>query len=821
MAADEVGMLLGIPGEMEKLIETVRDIQCVLSDAEQKQTSSSAIKRWLLQLKDVMYDADDLMDICRIKAEDRHGRYDFLSSSKVSCGIRFLSCFHNPLFAHKIGKRIKDLNSSMDEISKKKSDLGLVELQDVVRPFNTSHEYSDISRQTDPSVALADLVGGKIEEDTDLLVKWLTLEEMSGKENVSAVAIVGMPGIGKTTLAKRVFNDPRIQEVFHLKFWVCVSKDLKGVELLKCIIREAGGNHGAAEERSELVSMLERLVRGKKFILVLDDVWPGSQNVWDDLLRVPMNGGAHGSRLLVTTRDDRVVRFMHAKASHQVEKLLEKDGWCLLIKQVALDETESEILKDIGLELVKKCDGVPLAIKAIGGVLRMKGKNRADWKKIIKSTLWSLADLSSDFPHAFYLSYEDLPSHLKQCFVLCSLYPEDTVFERSELVYLWLAEGFLCDDGALSFLELGIEYYKELIVRNLLEVSGGYYDQICCKMHDLWRSFAGYLGNGDNFIMREGELPSRSEPLLKLRRLSIEGTVVDLDFLNKEKYLRTLLLVYNSMGEFLSNALVSFSHLRIVDLYKSNISSLPDSFCGLVHLRYLDLTGSLLIALPNSIGKLRNLVFLGLGGCLWLSDFPSSIVNLLELRFLSFHNTTIEVFPVGLRKLEKLVELHGFKPDTNNSKGLSSLEDIGNLSQLSKLILCSLEKASDITVAKEAKLKEKGQLKTLILSYTPNQGREDPTTFEEKKVAQDVLNALSPPPSLEILQIIGYFGLQLPNWLHVGINLSNFQFLRFLELTECECISQLPPVGQLPNLDLLRIKRCNISYKYRTRIFIG
>ncbi|KAJ3685005.1 hypothetical protein LUZ61_014169 [Rhynchospora tenuis] len=413
--------------------------------------------------------------------------------------------------------------------------------------------------------------------------------------------------------------------------------------------------------------------------------------------------------------------------------------------------------------------------------------------------------MSSDFNRAFHLSYDDLPPHLKQCFIFCSLYPEDYKFDEKELVYLWLAEGFLCAEGTLSFRELGRDCYNELILRNLLEVVPWYFNRSVCKMHDLLRSFAGYLGKGENLTTIENKLSYKSESLLKLRRLSIEQTTMNLDFFKKEKSLRTLLLINNRMGDALSNMLLSFSHLRIINLNCSNITSLSDSFCDLVHLRYLDLRGSKLQSLPNSIGNLRRLVYLCLGRCQQLSHVPSSIFDLLDLRYLSFYNAKVMVFPMGLRKLEKLVELHGFKPYNNNSNGFSSLEDLGTLYQIVELDLNNLEKALDVTAAKRANFKDKVHLKSLIFSYTPNQRPQVPT-IEDKKLAEDVLNELCPPSSLEFLTIEGYFGHQFPNWLHVDTEPSNLKYLRYLDLTKCECFSKLPSLGQLPNLDILQIK---------------
>jgi NB-ARC domain/Rx N-terminal domain len=339
MVQDEVGMLLGVPGEIEKLEQTVSDIQCVLADAEKKQIESKAIERWLNELKDVMYDADDIMDLCHIKAQERLACSDSPSPSKLSrVFLHLRSYFDKSAFAHETGTKIREVYLRLEKIAKRKADLGLIQLRNAIGcPHDHAHQVDTIiRRRTDPVIVMGDIVGEKVEEDAGLLVSWLTGEEKSARENVSVVAIVGMGGIGKTTLAKRIFNDPRIQDEFTLKIWTCVSKEVKGVELLKGIIREAGGEHGAAQERWELVPLLQRLVHRKRFLLVLDDVWLESKWVWDGLLRDPLMSGAHGSRVLITSRDERVANAMRAAKSHRVERLSEEDGWSLLSKQVQL-----------------------------------------------------------------------------------------------------------------------------------------------------------------------------------------------------------------------------------------------------------------------------------------------------------------------------------------------------------------------------------------------------------------------------------------------------------------------------------------------------
>ncbi|KAF3325241.1 disease resistance RPP13-like protein 1 [Carex littledalei] len=409
--------------------------------------------------------------------------------------------------------------------------------------------------------------------------------------------------------------------------------------------------------------------------------------------------------------------------------------------------------------------------------------------------------LPGDVHQAIYLSYEDLPPSLKQCFIFFSLFPEDGEFRKTDLIYRWLAEGFFQD--LEDFWELGNEYYTELLQRNILEDTHKYINKAYCKMHDILWSFACLLGKDENCLLRGGQPVYRFEGSMKLRRLSIEGNEVNIEVIKKEKGLRTL--IYFEPEIALDDLCQAFSNLRIIDLGSShsNLSSLPDSLCGLVHLRYLDVSYSKLVKIPNSIGNLRNLVYFSCKGCEELSHVPPSIGNLQELRCLGFENTNVEAIPMELNNLEKLSHLFGFVPYKNSLEGFSSLDGLELLSKLIELWLEGLERVSDRNIAERANLRSKNQLLELYLEYTSLSSEEQLSQTDEKKIStEDVLNELCPPRSVKGVLINYYFGRCLPNWLNLGAGLPN---LRDIDILECACFEVLPMLGQLPNLHRLKI----------------
>ncbi|XP_008813201.4 putative disease resistance protein RGA3 [Phoenix dactylifera] len=661
LVKDEVGMLRGVKGEIKRLQNSFRIIKAVLADAESKMIQSKAINEWLKKLKDVMYDADDILDEYRIKAEKSKAA---ASSRSQPCSCLFsCSCFGKMVFAHQIGRRIKGLNHKLDDICTEKSKF---HLQDFSADSGDHRSTSRVGRKTSP-IAEPDIVGSNIQKDTDKLVELLIKED--SRKNILVYAIVGIGGIGKTTLARKIFNDERITTKFPMKLWVCVSKDFEETSLLKDVIAQAipEGRPIGNPSWAELENKVADTVTNKKFLLVLDDVW--DPKVWNNLLRNPLQSGATGSRILVTARNQGVASRMKAvRPHHQVQVLSAEDGWALL-RMVVLNGEEKEIedLEDIGKEIVEKCGGLPLAIKTIGGVLSTKSRTKTQWERVLKTLSSNTWSPSTDFPKevqpALWLSYEDLPSHLKQCFLYCSLFPEDHRFNSDDLIYFWISEGFIHEEGDLTLEEVGEDCYGDLVQRSFLQLDPNSFST--CTVHDLLWSLARFLAE-ENLVVKDGvEIPINSSSL-KPRR--IRGDVTEencqafFSALEGHKSLRTLLL-HSEESQVIQendvdNLIKTTPRLRVLDFSDSPIKKLPDSLGNLIHLRYLDMSFFDISALPESIGNLVNLQFLMLLYCTDLHRLPKGIGKLHNLRCLDLLETKLEGVPIELVNLHHLRRLY-------------------------------------------------------------------------------------------------------------------------------------------------------------------
>jgi GTPase SAR1 family protein len=615
------------------------------------------------------------------------------------------------------------------------------------------------------------------------------------------LAIVGTGGVGKTTLAQKIYNDRKIKGSFNKKAWVCVSKVYSKASLLRELLRIMEVHHDQDESIGELQSKLEIAIKETSFFLELDDMW--QSDAWTNLLRIPLHAAEMGA-ILITTRNNIVALEIGVDHTYRVDLMSTDVGWELLCKSMNISESiELQTLQDVGIEIVRKCGCLPLAIKVIARVLASKEQTENEWKKILSKNAWFMNNLPNDLRGALYLSYDELPRHLKQCFLYCSVYPEDANIYHDDLTRMWIAEGFIEDHGGQLLEETADEYYYELIHRNLLQPDGLYYDHSSCKMHDLLRQLACYLSREECFVGNPESLVGNT--VSKLRRVSVvtDKNMVMLPSMDEVQYkVRTWKTSYEKTLRVDNSFFKRFPYLRVLDLTDSFVPSIPGCIGNLIHLRLLDLDGTNVSCLPESIGNLKNLQILNLERSVALHSLPSAITQLCNLRRLGLNYSPIYQVPKGIGKLEFLNDVEGFPVygGSSNTKMQDgwNLEELAYLYQLRRLHMIKLERAAYRTTY--PLLTDKGFLKFLYLWCTER--TDEPYTEKDFSNIEKIFEQLIPPCNLEDLAIVKFFGRQYPFW----IDSTHLAYVKSLHLFNCKFCMHLPPVGQLPNLKYLKIE---------------
>ncbi|XP_020412818.1 putative disease resistance protein RGA3 [Prunus persica] len=604
-----------------------------------------------------------------------------------------------------------------------------------------------------------------------------TLINPSNHENLSVMPIVGMAGLGKTTLAKSVYNEPEIDKSFDKKIWVCVSNDFDVNSILRRILEILNPTKARIESREALLKNLKEELAGKRYILVLDDVWNEDRTKWSNLMSCLSKLGSHGSTVIVTTRSANVASITETNPNLRcnLDTLQEDECWSILKDKAFPSYGNAPItahLETIGRQIAKRCGGVPLVAKVLGSMLRSRTIN--EWLSIQESKIWELPESEDRIMSILKLSFDNLKSaSLKHCFAYCSIFMKDFEIERENLVQLWVAEGLLhsSSNPDLEMEDIGNAYFNILLQNSFFQdvIKDEYGVVITCKMHDLVHDLAELVSKYDREDKPDIQHMAQTPIIPQGFSKSNVGK------------LRSLF----SNGEGLSNSLSSFNALRVLNLYNAKIVELPSSIGRLKHLRYLDVSGTRIKELPKSIGKLYNLQTLRMCDTWNLGRFPKEMENLINLRHVYFDED--KEVPFGMRRMTHLQTLRYFTLDRKRNHEIGEL---GGLNQLKgELTIRSLEQVRDKDEAEESNLGGKANIRILTLewgSYSPKNNTES-----------YVLEGLLPNPKLEILKIENFMGVKLASWMMSGLLLLNLKEIRLSNCKECE---EVPSLGHLPHL---------------------
>ncbi|KAF7148510.1 hypothetical protein RHSIM_Rhsim03G0042400 [Rhododendron simsii] len=594
-AIQHIGFLCGVKGELRKMQNNISTIKNVLLDAQEQQMSSHAVKEWLERLKLTLYDAEDLLD--EVATETKRRQMESLLRK-----VHYFFTSSNPLvFRYVVGRKIRDIGKRLDEIVLQMNAFKFV-VKLVERPIQINRR-----EETSSFVNTVTVIGR--DADKEKLVRLLL--SPGDEENVAIVPIVGMGGLGKTTLAQLVYNDDRIQKHFTQRLWVCISNDFDVRRILIKLL-QAGDAHGDTSYSNEGLEQLQNrvrsLLREDKFLLFLDDVWNEDCVEWkklEDLLITQ----ARGSRIIVTTR------------------MACKEG----------DESKHPNLVNIGKKIVEKCGGVPLAARTLGAFLFSK-TNERDWLFVRDNEMWAIVQKENDILPILRLSYDQMPSYLKHCFAYCSLLEKDEIIYGTKLIYEWMALGFVqCVDTKDELEDIGEGYILELVRRSFLEgdyTMESFYHYINpvkrerYKMHDLVHDLAQYVA-GNEFLTVKG---STTEAIPKtVRHISFDlNTYCPFSRpLMDAKQLRTICLPKEEIGRLTS--------LRTLYLYEcDNLESLGEGIEHLSCLRDLVIKGcNKLVSLPAGFRHLTSLERLEIAHCASLNlsedDDLKGLISLKEL----------------------------------------------------------------------------------------------------------------------------------------------------------------------------------------------
>ncbi|KAM7478186.1 hypothetical protein LguiA_026399 [Lonicera macranthoides] len=634
LAFREIGLIWGVKKDFKRLQLTVSAINAVLLDAAEQKKKNRQVEDWLEKLQDVIYDVDDLLD--DFMTEDLR-RQLVIKGSKRKAVKNFFSNSNSLALRITMSRKLKNIRSRLEDIDADRKQFELVERAP------DSPTACPLREQTHSFVRTSDVIGRDLDKNKiiELLLSNSSSSASSSTiEDISVLPIVGLGGLGKTTLAKLVYNDDEITSNFEIRLWIWVSEEFDLKKLIEKIMKDAtrGVDH-AHLDLNQLQAGLCSFLVSKKFFLILDDVWIEDRKKWTELKGL-LNCGSYGSKIVVTTRKKATAQIVGTFPPYELEGLSNKECMSIFVKCAFKEGEEKQYPKliEIGEEIVMKCGGLPLAVKSLGSLLYTKREVR-EWHYIRDNDIWKIEQKENDVLPILKLSYDEMPLHLKQCFAYCAIFPKNMemprLYANLYLINQWKAHGFIQSfDDSQQLEDIGNQYFQELLSRSFFQYDYMSFDNalINFKMHDLVHDLAlSVAGKLVSHVKYDTRNISEGTRYLLFSAGRLEGKEFP-HFLLKLKKVRSFSFQYKVgpiRKTFLDTLIKTFKCLRTLDLSGSEFEELPSSIGTLKHLRCLLIFGIKSIkALPNTICNLVNLQTLNLTGCVMLKDLPRDFGNL-------------------------------------------------------------------------------------------------------------------------------------------------------------------------------------------------
>ncbi|CAL5081990.1 unnamed protein product [Urochloa decumbens] len=645
------------------------------------------IETWIRQVRRLAYDMEDVVDQFIYIVGKHNKEMPWKNHIKKPQSLDSLD---------KITHEVKRINQELQQLSNRRdrwtnpiddeTDIPVANYETEQELYLSSHNYS---------INDEELVG--IDMNRSALI-----ESLHSKDHLlRIIAVWGMGGIGKSTLVNNVYKNEVSN--FDCCAWVSVSQTYKMEDIWKKLLRDILGKDNKefdaemmnyTELRMEVMKILDK----RRYLIIFDDIWTAA--VLFKIRDVIVDNGL-GSRVIITTRTEEVASIAEDGYKIKVEPLNNHDAWLLFCRK-AFQKIENHIcpleLNQCSMDIVHKCDGLPLALVAIGSILSLKSKNSKEWRLFYNQLIWELHN-NENLNHVekiLSLSYKYLPDCLKNCFLYCAMFPEDYLIQRKRLIRLWIAEGFIEQKGACSLEDVAEGYLRELVKRSMLQVvMRNNFDRIkSVRMHDLVRELAIHQSAKESFSTTYDDTHGVVQVIPDLRRVSVLRCNKGIQSSIYSSRLRTIIAFHTSMSS------------------SSWFSFIPS---GSKYLAVLDLSGLPIEAIPNSIGVLFNLRFLCLNDTN-VKELPKSVTKLRNLQTLSLERTQSLNLPRGFSKLKKLRHLLIWKlvdPTYRNMNNWESMEPFEGLWNLKELQSLNEVRANKFFVAKLGSL---SQLRSLCIT---------------------------------------------------------------------------------------------------------